>query len=344
MRLHNLSNLVYKRIELALTEEQFLDWERPEQESWLKEHPNSKFAELLHKKKASTLIPTKKPKASKEEKEKQANEKFESLMQSKSPEDQEHFRTALKDGVRIPPAWTNVVYHGKSPKDGIIAQGHDEKRRRQRLEDPAYREKKIVEKHERIQKDLEPIFDSTVKKLRKQAQDPNNPEAQVLYLISQTAFRIGGQGDGKAKTQAYGASTLEGRHVKIDGERVTFDFTGKEGVRQQHTIKDPVIAKMVSGKEDDERLFNTNEDKIRGHWKTLGGYKVHDMRSLIATRIAKKELAKYADSMPTDAKGHKKMQMSIAEVVAKKLGNRPSESLNTYIDRSIFPAIPGDGT
>lgn len=338
----------------AFTEDDFLSWDKKTQEQWLKEHPDSKFAELKGKsggKKKSTdkavdtdklLAPVKqtkekKPKLSDEEKKAESEKKFQEAIKDKSEEDKKAFIAARKDGVAIPPAWNNITYN-KKPVEGVIASGTDAKGRKQRLEDPEWRTMKIREKHERIAKDLEPIFDDNVKKLRTQAKE-GNVEAQVLYLITQTAFRIGGEGDGKAKEKAYGASTLLGKHAKVDGNTVTFDFIGKEGVRQVHTIKDPVIAKYVSGRGGEERLFPTSEEKIRKHWKSMGGYKVHDIRSLLATRLAKRKLDELIPPPPKDEKELNKVMAETAKVASEKLGNRPSEALNTYISHTIFPVV-----
>lgn len=311
------------RLELAFNEDDFKTWNKADQARWLKDHPDSKFGQ--------NTAPVKLQKVSSDK-----EEAFKKMLETKSESDKQAFTQARHNGVAIPPAWTHVKYFHE-PINGVIAQGLDAKGRRQRLEDASYREEKISEKHNRIQETLEPKFDSIVRKLRKQTE--SSVEAQVLYLISQTGFRIGGEGDGKTEHKAYGASNLLGKHVTVDGDKVTFDFIGKEGVRQVHSIKDPTIAKMVANKQDDDRLFQTNEGKIRKAWKALGGEKVHDIRSVLATRLAKKTLSKLIPPEPKTKKELATIQKKAAEVAAKKLGNRPSEALNTYIDKTIFPTL-----
>lgn len=313
---------VTKRLEKAFSEEDFNSWDTNKQRQWLKDHPDSQFG------KSKAPVHTQKVV--------QKDTSFESLMESKSDADRQAFVQAKNSGVSIPPAWTHVKFFHE-PINGVIAQGLDAKGRRQRLEDPLYRTQKIQEKHARLQATLEPKFDSITRKLRKAADQ--STEAQVLYLITQTGFRIGGEGDGKADHKAYGASNLLGKHVKVDGDKVTFDFIGKEGVRQVHVVKDPVIAKFVANKQEDERIFNTNEEKIRKAWKTLGGEKVHDIRSVLATRLAKKQLSKLIPPEPKTKRELQVIQKKVAEVASKKLGNRPSEALNTYIDATVFPTV-----
>ena len=340
------AEVIMKRlVVLAFTEKDFLMWDKATQRKWMKDHPDSKFGEALKKSKGkgATLVPKKPektPKLSPEEKKAAADRKFAEDMKSKTPEDRKHFEAALKDNIRIPPAWTGVTYFGASPEDGIIAKGTDEKGRHQRLELAEYREKKIAEKHKRIQDDLEPKFDDAVNSLREKAAK-GSPEAQVLYIITQLGFRIGGRGDGRAKAKAYGASNLEARHVKVKGDNVAFDFIGKEGRRQQHAIEDPVMAKFIRsrlrGKTNTDKLFPTDEEKIRKVWKPVGSEKVHDIRSVLATRIAKK-IVDSADVPKTKKELHTLMT-TCAKAASERLGNNPSEALNTYIDARVFPGV-----
>lgn len=313
---------VTKRLEKAFSEEDFNSWDTNKQRQWLKDHPDSQFGQ------AKAPVHTQKVV--------KKDDTFDSIMESKSEADRQAFIQAKNNGISIPPAWTHVKFFHE-PINGVIAQGLDAKGRRQRLEDPEYRTQKIQEKHSRLQETLEPKFDSITRKLRKTADQ--SIEAQVLYLITQTGFRIGGEGDGKTEHKAYGASNLLGKHVTVDGDKVTFDFIGKEGVRQVHVVKDPVIAKFVANKQEDERLFDTNEEKIRKAWKALGGEKVHDIRSILATRLAKKQLAKLLPPEPKTKRELQIIQKKVSEVASKKLGNRPSEALNTYIDTNIFPKV-----
>lgn len=320
-------------IELAVTEEQFKKWKLADQNKWIREHPNSKFAKQriaqpIEKINKARDADKKKKLA---ERKKQADARFMEIMKTKSPKDRKAFIAARKAGVAIPPAWTNVIFYGK-PENGKLAEGTDEKGRRQRVEDSNYRITKIREKHEKIQNNLEPKYDGIVRKLRN---DLDNPASQVLYLITKSGFRIGDKTDGKAKHTAYGAASLLGKHVKVNGENVTFDFIGKEGVRQIHTIKDKHIAKFVSGKKADEKIFNVSVDKVRERWKDLGGDKVHDIRSLLATRIAKKVVEK--NKKPENEKELKLLMKTAAEAASKVLGNRPSEALGTYIFSDVFP-------
>lgn len=276
-----------------------------------------------------------KPKVSKKEKQKAADAHFEKLMTTKSKADAAAFRAARKDGIAIPPAWTEVTYHGKDKN--VLAEGRDDKGRRQRAENPAYRAGVSAQNNARITKTLLPRMEKVRQQLRKAAAS-GDPEAEVLYLIALTGFRIGGKGDGKAKTQAFGASTLTGDHVSVKGDTVTFDFPGKKGVRQQHSVTDPVIAKIAKRAKPGQRLFATNDAKVRGEWQEkYGGTKVHDIRHVVAYETAARELKRLHVPPPPEGKAAKqKLVKQVAAVAAGVLGNNPSQTLGTYIDPQLW--------
>lgn len=266
-----------------------------------------------------------------------SDQKFEELMKTKSPKDAEAFRKARMDGIAIPPAWTDVKYYGAN-KD-IRAEGRDAVGRKQRAENPAYRQRISNENNVRIAKDLEPKMSKLRNQLRKDAQ-AGDEESKVLYLISQTGFRIGGKIDPRAKKAAYGASTLRGEHVKVDGNKVTFDFPGKKGVRQLHTVDDPVIAGMMKNAKPGEPIFKTRDTKVRDAWKNrYGGKKVHDIRHVVATEEARKVLSKLVPPSPTKKTQRNKIIKQAAIAASKRLGNNPSQALSTYIDPQIFSVV-----
>ena len=266
-----------------------------------------------------------------------AEAKFAALLATKTPQDRQAFERARADGVAIPPAWTQVTYHGKD--QNILAEGRDDKGRKQRAENPEYRQRISDANNARITTELRPRMAALRQQLRKDAES-GNEEAKVLYLISLTGFRIGGKGDGKAKQQAFGASTLMGDHVKVDGNTVTFDFPGKKGVRQQHAINDPIVAAMMKDAKPGQPVFATRDVKVREAWQSkYGGEKVHDIRHVVASEIAEKELAKRVPPPPKNDKQRKAMIKEVATIAAHTLGNDPAQTLGTYIDPQLWSKV-----
>jgi DNA topoisomerase-1 len=164
-------------------------------------------------------------------------------------------------------------------------------------------------------------------------------EAKVLYLIDKTGFRIGSDNETGAKVKAYGASTLTSDHVRVNGNKVTFEFVGKKGVKQSQTIDDPKIAAMVKGKQG--RLFNTNDSKVRDYLKNISGkkdFKVKDFRTYVATTTALEASDRLPppSDKPMTAKEKATKIMDVAKEVSRKLGNTPVMARDSYIDPMVF--------
>ena len=191
-------------------------------------------------------------------------------------------------------------------------------------------EAQAVKKFERVRE-----FSGDYNEIERKIDSDTSEEAKVLYLITKTGFRVGGEGDTGADEQAYGASTLTSDHVSVDGDKVLFNFKGKHGKDQVHYVQDQRLAEMVKDKSG--RLFETNHSKILKYVKQLApgkNYKVHDFRTHIATETALS--AMQGVTPPTTAKELEKAIMTVATTVSKKLGNSPKMARDSYIDPLVF--------
>ena len=224
------------------------------------------------------------------------------------------------------------------PEGDLQVKGRDAKGRVQPIYSVNHRTASDAKKFDRVKS-----FHSKVPAIKAQiAKDlDTKPEAAVLNLISETGFRIGGTKDTGAEVKAYGACTLLTDHVKINGNSVTFDFTGKKGGRQQHTVDSPSIVesikKSMAGKGPGEQVFNTTPDRVRQYMHEIApGHKVKDFRTYIATA----EAQQMVDSMekPKDAKDAAKKIMAVCKKVSQRLGNTPAMAKNAYIDPTVWRA------
>ena len=239
---------------------------------------------------------------------------------------EELFTIAKERGLTIPPAWQDV-WVNKDPQGKIQVTGKDTKGRKVYIRSVKYCEEKSAEKFARL-KDFTKAFPTLVDKIKKDMK--TSPEAQCLYLISQTGFRIGGEGDTKAEKQAYGASTLLGSHVQIKGTELLFDFIGKKGVRIQQAINDPKIVNVIGQRSKNERLFDTNPVQVRDYLHSIdGNFKVKDFRTYMGTTTALKYISMLPK--PTNDKELKKAILEVCKAVAAKLGNTPAVAKSAYI-------------
>lgn len=242
--------------------------------------------------------------------------------------------------IRIPPAWQDVRFATR-PGSPILVVGVDSKGRIQAVYSKEFSSQQAEAKFERIN-ELDKKLVSIQGQVENDLNGPNKEEAAALRLIMTTGIRPGGEGNTLAEKQAYGATTLLGRHVKGTNEdNVKLNFVGKKGVDISLKVTDKDVArdllerKNVAGPKG--RLFDTSSSKLLAytHSQDGGDFKTKDFRTLLGTKIATAEVEK-VKTAPTDEKSYKKAVKAVATVVAAKLGNTPTIALQSYIHPATF--------
>jgi DNA topoisomerase-1 len=243
--------------------------------------------------------------------------------------------------LKIPPAWTDVHYD-TNPKADLLVIGKDAKGRRQAIYSEKFKSTNAEFKFKRI-KELDKKFDRirTENDRARKSRDPKiRDSADCAALIMSTGVRPGSEDDTGAEKRAYGATTLEGRHVVVgkDGS-VTLSFVGKKGVALNIPVEDPEIAAMLSGRKngDNDPLFpSTNDSVLLRHVHSLdgGSFKTKDFRTLVGTRSAMTDMK--AIAAPKNMVEYKKKVREVAIKVAARLGNTPTVALQSYINPTVF--------
>jgi DNA topoisomerase-1 len=249
------------------------------------------------------------------------------------------------DKMRIPPAWTDVRI-AKDPNGELLVQGKDAKGRVQSVYSESHWTRVAAEKFARTKELLEKhasISNQNSENLKSEDHDKRE-NASVMSLIMSTGIRPGSDKDTLAAKQAYGATTLQGRHVVIDGDNVRLEFTGKKGVDLKIPVEDEAVKKMLierkSVKGDTGRLFDTDSQRLLEYSHRLdgGSFKTKDFRTLMGTKTAIEEVNKITEK-PHSMIQFKKMVMGIAKKVSQKLGNTPTIALQSYIDPNVFASL-----
>lgn len=242
--------------------------------------------------------------------------------------------------LRIPPAWTDV-HLSENPKAALQAMGTDAKGRTQYLYSAEHSAKASAEKFERLKSfhsELPKLREAVLKDLeRGSSATPEEREAAaIVYLIDKTAFRIGSDSDTGADKKAYGASTLKSNHVKIDGDKVAFRFTGKKGVSISKTIHDAKLASILRPRvEKGGRLFDVSPNVVRDYLHSRDGdHMVKDFRTWHGTNEALKAMKSMPK--PKTATAFKKAQREVLKKVSRHLGNTPAVAKASYIDPSVW--------
>lgn len=249
--------------------------------------------------------------------------------------------------IKVKPGWTDVKIN-PDPKAELLATGKDAAGRTQYLYSAAHSEKSAVAKFSRV-KD----FSSKVKDIRDQVgKDLSTSDAKkfqtalAVKLIDSTFIRVGSDADTKAVKQAYGATTLEARHIKVDGSTVQLKFIGKKGVPANIKVNDAELAsnlsKALKGKSGRDKVFDhADRDTVTSYLKQFGDYSAKDFRTYHGTRLAL-DLIKKSD-VPSDQKGLKDLVKNVATKVSDALNNTPAMAKSSYINPAVWAPLFAKG-
>mgnify|MGYP001611886451 CR=1 FL=1 len=146
------------------------------------------------------------------------------------------------DKLRIPPAWINV-FVSADPESSIQAVGVDTKDRKQYI----YHQQHIAEAEQ--QKFLRLIdFIKALPKLNSVTKEHEKLNAYnkfrvivtMLTLVKKLHMRVGKEQYAK-ENKSYGVSSLEKRHMVVDGSKIKFRFRGKSRQILTYTLEDQVV-------------------------------------------------------------------------------------------------------
>ena len=168
----------------------------------------------------------------------------------------------------LPPAWTEVWISPK--KNGYLqAIGKDGAGRKQYRYHPDWTARRSDHKYFRLLEFgmvLPNARKQIAKDLRRKELDERKVLAICLQVMQTTLIRIGNEAY-KRTYGSYGLSTLKDQHFKQKGNTATLSFVGKKGVKQDVTLTDARLAKLIKKCKDipGQELFqfytNGNEHK-----------------------------------------------------------------------------------
>lgn len=259
-------------------------------------------------------------------------------------------RSEWPDHIRklaIPPAWTKVTYN-PDPKGGTWVVGRDAGERRQSLRNPETAKQSKQDSYLRLKK-LAPKMPGIIKTNDKNL-DSNDARlrehAEVLNLIMQTGLRPGSERNTGAKEQAYGATTLQGRHIKYENGKTYLEFVGKEAVKQKQEVKDQKVARLLRERAkragENGKIFPLiNDNSLRRYSQKISNNLANpkDFRTMLGTNEAWIQVKNM--SAPSTKSAMKKAKQQIAVYVSKILGNTPAMAINSYIDPHVWAEWEG---
>lgn len=258
--------------------------------------------------------------------------------------------------LAIPPAWTDVWI---CPRENghLQATGHDVRGRKQYRYHPRWREVRDETKYARMlefAQVLPKIRKGVKRDLKRKGLPREKVLAAVITLLETGLIRVGNEEYAKTN-RSYGLTTMQDRHVDINGSRMRFQFRGKSGKYHQLDIQDGRLAKIVAKCQavPGQELFQYVDDEgnprditsgdVNDYIKEISGtdFSAKDFRTWAGTVLAAMALQEF-EKFDTKAQAKKNLLRAI-EAVAQRLGNTPTICRKCYIHPIIIESYM-DGT
>lgn len=249
----------------------------------------------------------------------------------------------------IPPAWDDVRICPS--EDGHIqAIGYDDKGRKQYIYHPdwiMYQKQNKFESMIHFGEILPKLRRTVYRHMTQEEMSRKRILATVVWLLENTFIRVGNKSYEK-ENDSYGLTTLKGKHVKVRGNTIKFNFKGKSGVYHELDITNPKVAKTVKecielpGYElfqyfDEEKIKRSVDSKdVNEYLQRFAGEEMSakDFRTWGGTTIAGMTL--YELGRPKSEEGVKTAIAQAVEEVADNLGNTVAVSREYYIHPKIL--------
>jgi DNA topoisomerase-1 len=168
-------------------------------------------------------------------------------------------------------------------------------------------------------------------------------------LLETTFIRVGNE-EYKKENESYGLTTLEDRHVNVDGPRMKFKFKGKSGQTHEIELEDRRVARIVKRCQDlpGYELFQyldqngetcgIDSGDVNDYLREITGedFTAKDFRTWAGTILAAEALVE--SGACEDSAEIKKRIVAAVKDVASRLGNRPATCRKYYVHPAIFDA------
>ena len=242
--------------------------------------------------------------------------------------------------LRIPPAWRDVRI-ARGEDSPLQAVGVDKKGRTQYLYHSRFRAHREEEKFRRVVE-----FGESLPELRRKVRnDLKRPEldkqrqlAAIVRLIDQGFFRVGNEKSAQSE-MTYGLTTIHGKHVKVKGSVLLFDYIGKWRKAHKRAIQDPEVAKIVrtlKARNQGELFANVRDRQVNDYIQSIVGrnFTAKDFRTWAGTLLCSIGLA-IEGQAPSKTERKRKFNRAV-KATAEQLGNTPAVCRKSYVCPRIF--------
>ena len=253
------------------------------------------------------------------------------------------------EDLKVPPAWEDARI-ARSPWAKVQAVGYDSAGRLQYVYSPRYREQKEREKFERVLRfadRLPQMRKTTSDHLRRKGLGREKVLAAMTRLMNAAYFRVGEERYAK-KNKTYGIATLRRKHLRIDGDAMTFEYDGKWGQAHRKVVTDRRLRRVVEECADlpgyevfkflDEggEVRDVKSRDLNLYVKELMGeeFTPKDFRTWAGTLVAAVNLAELG--IERESKLAQKNVLAAVDAVADRLGNTRDIARASYISPRVI--------
>jgi DNA topoisomerase-1 len=255
--------------------------------------------------------------------------------------------------LHLPPGWRDVAIN-PSPHGRVQAVGRDRAGRWQYVYHPAHvraRERKKFDRLRRFGAALPRLRRALRRDLRARDLTRDRVLATIVRILACAFIRPGSEAYA-AENGTYGIATLRRKHVTVSGDTVWFDFIAKGGKRQQCTLHERGVARVVRrllalpGYEifkyvdADGRVVDIKRADINDYIKRHMGdaFSAKDFRTWTATLICACALARAATECDRTPTATKRAIVAAIKETARRLGNTPAVCRASYVSPSVLAA------
>src|SRR5690349_13032696 len=222
--------------------------------------------------------------------------------------------------LAIPPAYTDV-WICPTANGHLQATGRDARGRKQYRYHPRWREVRDEAKYGRMV-----AFGEALPKIRRQVDrdiarrslSKARVVATVVRLLDETSIRVGND-EYARENKSFGLTTMQKRHVDVEGARIMFRFRGKGGKLNDVDVRDPRVARVLRRCEelpgqhlfqyvdDDGEVQDVDSDDVNDYLREVTGdqFTAKDFRTWSGTVLAAWALEELGEAgSPTQAKRH----------------------------------------
>ncbi len=253
------------------------------------------------------------------------------------------------NALAVPPAYTDV-WICPDANGHIQATGRDAKGRKQYRYHARFREIRDGTKYEHMlafADALPRIREKIDADMRRHGLPRAKVLATVVRLLETTMIRVG-NADYARRNKSYGLTTLNSRHVSVEGSEIRFRFKGKSGRMWNLRITDRRVARIVKRAQDlpGQHLFQYIDDDgeqrevssgdVNDYLREISGSDVtaKDFRTWTGTVLAALALAGF-EAFDSKAAAKRNVRSAIEQVSAL-LGNTPTICRRCYIHPEII--------